>query len=183
MIWNKKINNHKAGFTIVELLVVIVVVGILAAITVVAYTNVTNKARTSQSQTAASAVIRKVNIYTADANAATTFPTTLAALTGAVGTSYYVNGITSYGTSAMAQPANPNVVQYQICGYKTVTGTATATTVYAEIAAAPGSSGGVITGVKINYWKYDGTPQANSLTIGTTSGSTPVAINCASSAT
>jgi prepilin-type N-terminal cleavage/methylation domain-containing protein len=37
-------NNTQAGFTIVELLIVIVVIGILAAITIVAYNGVQNKA-------------------------------------------------------------------------------------------------------------------------------------------
>lgn len=37
-------NKHQTGFTIVELLIVIVVIGILAAITIVAYNGVQNKA-------------------------------------------------------------------------------------------------------------------------------------------
>ena len=42
-----KINLKLAGFTIVELLVVIVVIGILAAIAIVSYTGIQNKANTT----------------------------------------------------------------------------------------------------------------------------------------
>jgi|GEM_PF-860759 len=47
----------KKGFTIVELLVVIVVIGILAAITVVSYTGVTDKANTKANLSNAGGVI------------------------------------------------------------------------------------------------------------------------------
>jgi type II secretion system protein G len=40
--------SKRAGFTIVELLIVVVVIGILAAITIVAYNGVTEQARISQ---------------------------------------------------------------------------------------------------------------------------------------
>lgn len=46
-------NIKEQGFTIVELLIVIVVIGILAAITIVAYTGITNQARDSKAVTAA----------------------------------------------------------------------------------------------------------------------------------
>ncbi len=44
------------GFTIVELLIVIVVIAILAAISIVAYTNITARAKTSTAQATAKAV-------------------------------------------------------------------------------------------------------------------------------
>ena len=47
---NIKNNQKKSGFTIVELLVVIVVIGILAAITIVSYTGITAKASTAKNQ-------------------------------------------------------------------------------------------------------------------------------------
>lgn len=45
-----KYNKSKSGFTIVELLVVIVVIGILAAITIVSYTGISSRAITSSLQ-------------------------------------------------------------------------------------------------------------------------------------
>ncbi|NCQ54398.1 hypothetical protein COV88_03665 [Candidatus Saccharibacteria bacterium CG11_big_fil_rev_8_21_14_0_20_41_19] len=40
----RKIDSRLAGFTIVELLVLIVVIGTLAAITIISYTGIKNKA-------------------------------------------------------------------------------------------------------------------------------------------
>ena len=42
-----RINNNK-GFTIIELLIVIVIIGILVAITAVSYTGITNGANTAE---------------------------------------------------------------------------------------------------------------------------------------
>jgi len=63
------------GFTIVELLVVIVVIGILASITIVSYTGIQNKASISslQSDLANASTILKIDQTTGD-----NFPTTLA---------------------------------------------------------------------------------------------------------
>ena len=66
----------KKGFTIVELLVVIVVIGILAAITVVSYSGVTSKARTAQAQSNANSVRQVADIYYTDNGY---YPATLAA--------------------------------------------------------------------------------------------------------
>ncbi len=51
------IKNQK-GFTIVELLIVVVVIGILAAITIVAFTGIQNNARNSERQSDASSIAK-----------------------------------------------------------------------------------------------------------------------------
>ena len=61
------------GFTIVELLVVIVVIGILATITVVSYTGITTKANTATNKQNASSVLAASQTFYADNSA---FPVT-----------------------------------------------------------------------------------------------------------
>lgn len=56
-------NANQQGFTIVELLIVIVVIGILAAITLVAFGGVRDRANTSAAQNAANEVLKKTEIY------------------------------------------------------------------------------------------------------------------------
>jgi len=59
-------NKNKPGFTIVELLIVIVVIGILAAITIVAFNGVQDKAKKSAAQSAVSQANKKVLTYAAE---------------------------------------------------------------------------------------------------------------------
>jgi prepilin-type N-terminal cleavage/methylation domain-containing protein len=66
---NIKTRQKDSGFTIVELLVVIVVIGILAAITIVSYTGITARAKTAQAQANANSVVQLVNAYTSDSTA------------------------------------------------------------------------------------------------------------------
>src|SRR5690606_2235778 len=51
------------GFTIVELLIVIVVIGILAAITMVSYNGIQNRSKTAAGQQLASNVAKKIQAY------------------------------------------------------------------------------------------------------------------------
>jgi len=69
MQWAK----YKQGFTIVELLIVVVVIAILAAITIVSYNGVQNRAKTSAAQSAASQAGKKLS--TVAVTNADTYPT------------------------------------------------------------------------------------------------------------
>lgn len=75
------LKQNKQGFTIVELLIVIVVIAILAAISIVAYTGIQNRAKASSGQTAASQVAKKAAVaYTVSTNSQ--YPANPGAFTG-----------------------------------------------------------------------------------------------------
>lgn len=65
---NEQINqtSDRAGFTIVELLIVIVVIGILAAITIVAYNGVQVKARDSARIAKVKSISKAIELYHTD---------------------------------------------------------------------------------------------------------------------
>ena len=147
-----KINNIKQqnGFTIVELLIVIVVIGILAAITLVAYNGIQARANTTSAQNVANAVMKKAEAYNALESryplaselTATTAPKEAKVDPATIGTPGAGNGKTT--------------VSYETCP-----ASATATN---------------ITGARIHYWDFTlstpalTTPTASgnkSLTVGT----------------
>ena len=64
---NKKIDSR--GFTIVELLIVIVVIAILAAITIVAYNGIQQRSHTTSQKSAAENLAKKIEAYNAVQNA------------------------------------------------------------------------------------------------------------------
>lgn len=69
----QRIIKPKSGFTIVELLIVIVVIGILAAITIIAYNGVQQKARLTQYTTDSVTIVKKMETYN---SAVGTYPLT-----------------------------------------------------------------------------------------------------------
>jgi len=60
---NIKTLKEDRGFTIVELLIVIVIIAILAAITIVAYNGVQNRAKLAQYQSDAATIVKKSEVY------------------------------------------------------------------------------------------------------------------------
>jgi prepilin-type N-terminal cleavage/methylation domain-containing protein len=145
------------GFTIVELLIVIVVIGILAAITIVSYNGVTARANTASAQSAVSTVASKAEAYNADP-ASTGYPKLFSDLSGsgAAGKSYQVTGITASATAftTSSLPSSPSQINFYACG---TTGTSTAPANYAAIT--------VFRGNQVKGWDY------NTSAISTTVGS------------
>jgi prepilin-type N-terminal cleavage/methylation domain-containing protein len=74
--------QKQKGFTIVELLIVIVVIGILAAITIVAYNGVQNRARIAALTTDLSGAAKQLAVYEVDAG---NYPATLSAVNNGQG--------------------------------------------------------------------------------------------------
>jgi prepilin-type N-terminal cleavage/methylation domain-containing protein len=139
--------RSRSGFTIVELLVVIVVIGILAAITIVSYAGVTARANSASAQSTANALLQKVEAYAAD-GPTNAYPATLATLTGAAATtSYYMSTSTVSINTALLTTSNlptaPSQLNFLKCG---TTGSATVPTNAATIT--------VQSGVKIGWWDY-----------------------------
>ena len=73
------LRTNQKGFTIVELLIVIVVIAILAAISIVAYTGIQDRSRNSSALNVASQVAKKAEVAYALNG---TYPTTSAGFTG-----------------------------------------------------------------------------------------------------
>jgi prepilin-type N-terminal cleavage/methylation domain-containing protein len=89
---NIKARQQERGFTIVELLIVIVVIGILAAITIVAYSGITARANSTKAQTNASNAQKVAEAYNADTGG---YPITAAALNAGSTSTKMPTGLTA----------------------------------------------------------------------------------------
>lgn len=169
MVLNKIKNIKRTrGFTIVELLIVIVVIGILAAITIVAYSGITARANTTKAQTNAAAVQKVAEAYNADGGS---YPGTLAAFLAGYGTapsSKLPSGITMVGGLA-GSGAAPT-------GTQALTSANGLTSVsYSCLASCTAPAGG-----RISYWDYTtGAPSLTIIYVGSATATSPAYITAA----
>ncbi len=105
-------NKLKQGFTIVELLIVIVVIGILAAITIVAYNGITVRANVSKTQSNADSIRSVAEAYNADIGY---YPQTIANFSLTTLTARLPSGITLQAAAPLVTNGTTNF-QYHYCG-------------------------------------------------------------------
>lgn len=141
--------KSQSGFTIVELLIVVVVIAILAAITLVSFNNITNRANDSSAKETAANVQKKAELYNAENSA---YPKQLSDLTSG-------NNSWTLSPASMIQGSDP-------------TPTNGKSTVRINKCTTGTSPNDVGVGVQIVYWEYNKTGGAGLTTInvGTTSG-------------
>jgi type IV pilus assembly protein PilA len=124
---NKKFDNR--GFTIVELLIVIVVIAILAAITIVAYNGVQQRSHLTAQKSTAENLAKKIESYNAITNAYPVFNTVgtiTTQLATVPDTSLTGSGITINYTAPATGMAD-GTVQVRLCGATAPASGATAT--------------------------------------------------------
>jgi prepilin-type N-terminal cleavage/methylation domain-containing protein len=140
--------KKQQGFTIVELLIVIVVIAILAAISIVAYTNVQRQARDTERAANAKSVVDALAIYNAEKEGG--WPTAVATDLATLNTVTLTSDLLAKIVDAVAAPANP-----------------TTDIERNEIHAVP--AGSPTSGFTVYYWQDTTSPAAwKSYTVGVT---------------
>ncbi len=79
--WTKKRLGNQRGFTLIELMIVVAIIGILTAIAFPLYANIQARARVAKAQADARTLASAVVVYSAHMGV---LPTSLTALTGSV---------------------------------------------------------------------------------------------------
>ncbi len=159
------IKTKDQGFTIVELLIVVVVIAILAAITIVSYNGITNRANASAAQSAAASVQKKAEAYNAENSQ---YPANLGVLTSASSSAtWYLTGISATAGFNTAPDATngKNTVQYVPCGVRATTNGTAPTT---QTSGSPANIS-IYTGGQVIYYNFNG--GTTTVNVGQVSGS------------
>lgn len=141
---------YRSGFTVVELLIVIVVIAILAVITIVAYNGITQRANASAANHGLAQAKKKLELYKVDNG---TYPTTSNLASAGVtdstvayqytsdGTSYCMTGTSgnvSYKATEISSPASGGCAGHGVGGVSAVTNLATSPRATAlDVASGP----------------------------------------------
>jgi prepilin-type N-terminal cleavage/methylation domain-containing protein len=118
-LFNMSITSRSSGFTIVELLIVVVVIAILAVITIVSYNGIQNRAKNQQTVGTVRAYYTTLGSIGAETGSipvargclgSESFYNSNPCYTGATGTSYYwINSLNAvFNKSVGTQPSIPN---------------------------------------------------------------------------
>jgi type IV pilus assembly protein PilA len=155
--------QSRHGFTIVELLIVVVVIAILASITIVSYNGITSRANASAAKTTAISVQKKAELYASDGPTGQ-YPMLYTNLTtAATNTVYYLSGV-KFTTNPATNPSSTegkDTVKFVTCGIGSTT--AQPTTISALASA---------TGNIISYYNYTAGSGVESINIGQVTGVT-----------
>lgn len=146
------------GFTIVELLIVIVIIAILAAITIVAYNGVQNRANLSAAQASGNALQKKAEAFNAISSK---YPVSTADFNSVADSALTGSGIALIATPVTA--SGKTSLKYEYC----ITGTTAPTT-----SSSP-------TGARITYFDYVAGSAPSSAQIKMGDGTLTTNVTCA----
>jgi len=163
LIHTTNFTNHliptQRGFTLVELLIVIVVIAILAAITIVAYSGITARANSSKAQANAESAEKVAEAMNADNG----YYPALASSTGCFVAAAPTTTCFALGSTSTKLPSGMSVIPSAATA--TITASNGATTVaYACLTTCSSASGGYIA-----YWNFK-TGAVNYVYVGSGSG-------------